>query len=301
MEKNRQYMDILDHLSEAVFFVDQEYRVTFWNAAAERITGHLAVEVLGHPCASHLQVYRDGEGTGLCKTGCLPKQAMAQGSVCTRELMLTHKKGHMVPVRATALPLWEKGRVVGAAQIFSPLQPQDPGEYDQSLVETLSELVLRDSLTGLPNRRHLESHLAFKLHEAKVFAGNLLVVFLDIDNFRDFNNQYGHTTGDDVLVALGRAVRRNLRKSDQFGRWGGEEFLGVFDVTGLADAGIPAEKIRKAVEKIEIFHQEKPLRVTCSLGATLAKANDTPESIVDRADELMYVSKRSGKNRVTFG
>ena len=127
------------------------------------------------------------------------------------------------------------------------------------------------------------------------------IAFIDIDDFKLINDTYGHPVGDMVLKILAETIQNNFRKHDFLGRWGGEEFIIVFsDVNsdGLLDA---AEKIRKLISTSSLRLKEENLRVTVSIGATIILANDTPETIISRADRLMYTSKKNGKNTVTIG
>lgn len=124
-------------------------------------------------------------------------------------------------------------------------------------------------------------------------------MFLDIDNFSGFNNTYGHDRGDSVLLNIAESLRKNMRKSDFVGRWGGEEFLGVFEVASLEEAAKIGEKIRILIQNTEVIHDENTVNVTVSIGITLVEPEDTPDSLIKRADELMYESKKKGKNCVT--
>ncbi|HCD71309.1 MAG TPA: sensor domain-containing diguanylate cyclase, partial [Thermovirga lienii] len=110
-----------------------------------------------------------------------------------------------------------------------------------------------------------------------------------------------HEVGDEVLKMLSNTLINNSRPFDVFGRWGGEEFLGVIRNVDQTELSKVAERIRVLVEKSFIVHEGKRLRATISIGATLFQDEDTMESVIKRADDLLYESKRSGRNRVTVG
>ena len=158
---------------------------------------------------------------------------------------------------------------------------------------------MHDELTRLPNRRYLESFLTYKLSQFQRFGQSFAVVFADIDDFGAFNNTYGHELGDAVLQSIAKTIRSNIRKDDLVGRWGGEEFVGIFTISNEYEGTITAEKLRAVIEQTEINHDQDALHVTISVGVTLVRMDDTAESIIDRADHLMYQSKAKGKNRVT--
>jgi len=123
---------------------------------------------------------------------------------------------------------------------------------------------------------------------------------MDVDHFKQFNDTFGHNIGDAVLRMISRTIRYALRATDVVGRWGGEEFIAIlYDMQNMDALNIPAEKIRALVEHSLLDVNGSRLSVTISIGGTLLHADDTAESLVQRADELMYQSKQAGRNRVT--
>lgn len=128
------------------------------------------------------------------------------------------------------------------------------------------------------------------------------MLFIDIDHFKQFNDIYGHDVGDKVLCMVAATLKQNLRKTDTVGRWGGEEFLAIlYDATSFDVLKSICEKLRTLVELSRLDLADNSLNVTISIGATLLLPHDTPESIVRRADELMYQSKQAGRNRISIG
>lgn len=287
---------ILNNLRDGVYFVDTERRITFWNKAAEDITGYTQAEVLGECCQRNLLNHIDREGRPLCMLSCPLHATIVDGEQRRDEVFLRHKNGHRIPVHVNIFPVLQEGETIGAIEVFTPSMPV---VYEDKLIERLSDLAMTDQLTGLANRRKMESYIEYRLHELKRFGRKFCVVFLDIDDFRSFNNTYLHEVGDQVLVGLSKSVSYSVRMTDMFGRWGGEEFVGVFEIKQDADAELLAEKIRVLIAGTEIAHPEGNLTVTASLGVTVAREDDSIDSVVKRADALMYKSKRNGKNRVT--
>ena len=295
MKTEELYLNIINNLSDGVYFVDYERRITFWNKAAEIITGYTADEIIGRKCDDNILNHIDAEGRPLCTVGCPLYTAMLEGGQTKAEVFLRHKTGYRVPVFVNIFPMTEDGAVIGAIEIFTP---NSPIVYEDSLIEKLSEMAMQDHLTGLPNRRYLQSFMEYRVNEFRRFQTLCAVLFMDIDNFRQLNNTYGHETGDLVLKNLSKTIQSNLRKSDLFGRWGGEEFVGVFSVKTEREAVVLAEKIRVLAANTQIMHSE-PLSVSVSVGITVVTAEDNPETAVMRADQLMYKSKVLGKNRVS--
>ncbi|NLB29037.1 MAG: GGDEF domain-containing protein, partial [Clostridiales bacterium] len=190
----------------------------------------------------------------------------------------------------------EEGVIIGAIEIFTQ---DSPTVYDDDIIAHLSEVAMHDALTALPNRRYLSSFLEYRLSEFDRFDKPLAVLFADIDNFGQFNNDYGHDAGDAVLKNIALSLKKGARSNDLVGRWGGEEFLGIYSISQSDDAPIIGEKFRRLVESTEISHGGNSLGVTVSAGITVARPGDTAEAVVTRADTLMYESKKAGKNRVT--
>lgn len=296
MEAQKLYLSIINNLQDGVYFVDNARTIRFWNKAAERITGYTAEEIVGRTCQLSNLNHIDEDGRPLCQVGCPLFATIIDSKQRNERVFVRHKDGYRIPVQVNIMPLQENGETIGAIEIFTP---SSPTQYEDDLVENLSGIAMHDPLTGLPNRRYLESFLNYKLDEYSRFQKPFAVVFADIDNFSAFNNTYGHDVGDLVLKNIAKSFRQNTRKNDLIGRWGGEEFLGILTVNTDYDGTILAEKIRQLVDNTEVMSKEGPLKVSISIGVTTVKKEDNAESIVKRADELMYQSKENGKNRVT--
>ena len=165
------------------------------------------------------------------------------------------------------------------------------------------ELAIRDSLTGLFNHRHGQDRLNLEVDRARKFRRELAVLFIDLDNFKFFNDTHGHPQGDEILRMLGELMSGCIRESDTLARWGGEEFIIVAPETGEGEACDLAETIRKRVAEHAFPHaSEQPLgRVSLSIGvATLSNGMTGGEGLVALADRALYYAKDSGRNRTAF-
>jgi diguanylate cyclase (GGDEF)-like protein/PAS domain S-box-containing protein len=289
--------NLLDNLFDGVYFVDLDKRITFWNKGAERITGYLKSEVSGFCCAENILRHVDDDGRELCVEGCPLSATVSDGKIREANVYLHHKKGHRVPVSVRTSPVRDDfGNVVGAVEIFA-----DNSSSIQILkeLEGLKKEAYLDTLTGIGNRRYGEMQLSTRLYELEAHKVPFGVIFLDIDHFKKFNDNYGHKIGDDVLVMVGRSMTSAMRKMDIVSRWGGEEFMFVLpNIDGKVLLSV-AERVRLLIEHSFIVVGNEKLYVTASMGATLAVLSDTAETVVVRADSLMYKSKMSGRNQVT--
>lgn len=165
----------------------------------------------------------------------------------------------------------------------------------------LKKVANLDPLTGCYNRKYINEKmiLVFK----NFVEGHLpsSVILLDIDNFKSVNDTYGHAAGDAVLKNVADVARSCIREEDVFARWGGEEFVIFFKYTNTQAAIIIAEKIRKAIENSIVRFTDNDIRVTVSVGVSVFKSIDVDYTeAIERADDAMYMSKRTGKNRVTL-
>lgn len=292
------YMNILSSIDEGIYFVDVERRITFWNRGAEKITGFKSEDVLGHFCYDNILNHIDDEGNHLCFGGCPLHKTIQDGEARKVNVYLHHKDGHRVPVVVRSAQIVENGQVVGAVELFT-----DNTSYKMvsKNLEELSTIALHDQLTELPNRRYLESFLSSKFNEYKTLEIQFGAIFIDIDHFKGVNDTYGHKTGDELLKLVAKTLAGGIRSNDMIARNGGEEFVAILQIDSLEKLEKVSEKLRTLIENSSIRDHDKNIKITVSLGCTMANEEDDMETLLDRADRLMYQSKVSGRNRVTSG
>jgi len=297
MEKDF-YRNILSSIDEGIYFVDNERTITFWNKGAEKITGFKAEEVLGSHCYDNILNHIDDQGNHLCFNGCPLHQTIADGHARNVHVFFHHKEGHRVPVSVRSVQITEGDKVLGAVELFT-----DNTEYltISKNLEKLTTIALHDQLTQLPNRRYLETFLLSKLSEFNHLGLNFGTIFIDIDNFKLVNDNYGHQIGDNVLKMVAKTLQAALRVSDLLARNGGEEFVAIVPIDNINHLELISEKLRMLIENSVLRDKVGEIHVTISLGATMVIEGDSAESILDRADRLMYTSKVNGRNQVTVG
>lgn len=289
--------NILDSLFDGVYFVNTQKNITYWNAAAERITGYSSADVIGSFCSDNLLRHVDASGNELCLNGCPLSLAIVEGQQLESNVFLHHKNGHRVPISVRTSPIRnDNGEIVGAVEIFT-----DNSSTVQMLreFENLKNEVYQDSLTGIGNRKYGEMNLSSRNYDWQEHGIPYGVLFLDVDHFKRFNDSHGHKTGDEVLIMVAHSISESLRKMDVVARWGGEEFIVLLPGATYVIVNAIAARIRMLIENSFIMTGDTKLQVTVSIGATVSRSTDTPESVVQRADRLMYSSKTNGRNRVT--
>lgn len=170
-------------------------------------------------------------------------------------------------------------------------------ELEQELEKT-STLVRYDQLTGVLNRRGLEEMFEKEKARAERHETSFCVALLDIDNFKKLNDALGHEVGDEALIHLATVCRETLRPQDTVARYGGEEFIILLPETNLDDAVIALTRLQRELTRRFFMHNNEKVLITFSAGTTAMRPDDTRASVVKRADDAMYVAKKSGKNRV---
>ena len=293
------YRNLLDNLMDGVYFVDPDRKITYWNIGAERITGYRPGEVIGSLCYDNLLNHVDYSGRRLCEGKCPLAETLEDGKLRKEDLFLQHKNGERIPISVRIAPIKEKGRIIGAVESFI-----DNSAKVAALqrVEHLMQENLTDPLTGIGNRRYAEITLQNRFDEISRYNWRFGLLFFDIDHFKTVNDNHGHAAGDCVLRTVADNLSRNIRSFDFVGRWGGEEFIILLVNVDSRDILIEtADRFRMLIESSHTVVQDKRIQVTISVGVTFSHKDDTIDTLLNRADKLMYESKRNGRNRVTFG
>lgn len=218
------------------------------------------------------------------------------------------------------VPLVQRNHLDGILVLGEKISlPEEQGysSYEKELILTIASLAAvaiynstllerssTDMMTHLKLKYFFYNVLTDKLDAALAQNLPLAVIMFDIDFFKRFNDTYGHACGDYVLQTVAKIIRSCIRSCDLASRYGGEEFTVMLDKTGKDDAMTVAERIRQHVEEYDFCYENQHVKVTISIGVTVFDSEknlvSSPKQLVDQADQALYVSKRSGRNRVTF-
>jgi len=219
------------------------------------------------------------------------KECMENNKTETFETNYISKWGKEVWARVHIKPHIEEEKVSGALIILDDITEK------KKLEEELRLLSYTDALTGAYNRRYLVQKLEEEIERAKRYGNEFSLILLDIDHFKKINDRYGHNAGDIVLKGVVKMIKERIRKVDTLARWGGEEFIIMLPNTPVEKAVILAEELRENLSKMTIPGIEK---VTASFGVAGYRPGDTVDSLVKRADDLMYTAKAEGRNCVYY-
>jgi diguanylate cyclase (GGDEF)-like protein len=190
------------------------------------------------------------------------------------------------------------GEIVLANQGLQSKLDTAEGRLQEQAVEIEAHISrsLTDPLTGLPNRREFNERLEERMgawnRRREVFS----LLLIDVDHFKKLNDQHGHLAGDQMLAAIGGALRGAIRREDAVARYGGEEFAILLPNTTVEQAAQVAQKVREAAARTVVNHNEHKLTVTVSGGIAAIQPNESVEMLIQRADSALYAAKAAGRN-----
>jgi diguanylate cyclase (GGDEF)-like protein/PAS domain S-box-containing protein len=293
------YRAMVDGLYDAVYFVDTDRKITYWNRSAEKLTGYKSRDVVGKHCNDNILDHVDIEGTNLCTGDCPLAKTIRDGKKRQAEVFLRHREGHRIPIITHIAPVrGDNGRIVGAVEVFAD---NSACMARRERVQELERMAMLDELTGLANRRWLEYELQTRLNELERYGRLFGVLFIDIDGLGDINREHGREVGDDVVRMIGQTLLYNSRPFDTMGRWEGGKFFGTIVNVDRQELAAAAHRFLMLIGTSRLPLEKGEILVTASIGATLAKWGDTSEELLAAAEGMLRQSKRTGRNRVVVG
>jgi diguanylate cyclase (GGDEF)-like protein len=169
-----------------------------------------------------------------------------------------------------------------------------------SFYQEIQQLAMRDGLTGLHNYRYFRQQIERIVQQARRYGSSLSMLMIDLDNFKTYNDSYGHLRGDMILKEIAALLLAHTRASDLVARYGGEEFAVLLPETGEEQAHSVGEKIRQVVEEhpFALAAGELPKSLTISVGVASSNEEPSADALIQKADVALYRAKESGKNRV---
>jgi diguanylate cyclase len=190
------------------------------------------------------------------------------------------------------------GEIVHSNQSLQAKLDTAEGRLQEQAVEIEAHISrsLTDPLTGLPNRREFNERLEERMGAWNRRREAFSLLLVDVDHFKKLNDQHGHLAGDQVLAAIGGALKGAIRREDAVARYGGEEFAILLPSAKLEQAALVARKVRESVERTFIANNEYRISATVSIGIAMIQPNETVEPLIQRADAALYAAKAAGRN-----
>ncbi|EPJ75876.1 sensory box/GGDEF family protein [Pseudomonas sp. CFII64] len=301
-------LTITQSIDVGVVVLDRDYRVQVWNTFMENRSGVVPSEAAGQ---SFFKMFPE-----------------------INEQWFSRKIDNVVTLGTPAFTIWEQRPYLVRFKNYQPITGQEDFMYQnttlfplrstnseishiclviydvtdvatnrhqlQAANAELQKLSSTDRLTGLFNRGHWEEALKLEYARHSRYASNSSLVMFDIDHFKRVNDTYGHQAGDAVIQRVAEVIRHHVRDVDIAGRYGGEEFAVLLPGTDKEGARIFSERVRQAIEAEVVEHDGHAIRCTVSLGvADLATPMPGYKTLIERADQALYVSKENGRNQVS--
>lgn len=300
-------LDIVQSIDVGVVVLDRDYRVQVWNSFMESHSGKSASQAAHH---SLLDLFPEIDQTWFTHK---IETAIMLG---TRVFTIWEQRPYLIrfnnyqPITGLVDHMYQNVTILPLRTVNTDTEHVCLIIYDVTNVAVnkmqleaanaqLQELAQHDGLTGLLNRRHWESCLEREFARHSRYNNPASLVMFDIDHFKRLNDTYGHQAGDEVIRRVAGLTRQMVRDTDFAGRYGGEEFVVLLPDTPLDGATLFAERLRKAIEDMEIVHEQGSLGCSVSIGVACIRADTSNhKTLIEQADKALYQAKWAGRNRV---
>jgi len=279
IEDQEFYWQLLDTLKDGVYFSDSRRKVTYWNKAAEEITGFRSAEVLGKFCGDNILIHIDEKGNNLCTGACPLAAVIKSGEPAEADIYLHHKDGHRVPVHVRVNPVKNKaGTVIGAVEIFSDRSFKD---IAAQRMRDLKKMDLLDSPTGLPNRRFLEMTLKTRLGELREYRRPFGVLYFHIALPEGKGAAAGSKNSEAAIKIISNTFSHTCNIFDVVGRWGEEEFVGIFGEADRKKLNALQKFYRVILKKTDL--SASGITPGIKIGAAAAGPDDNAEDLIEKS------------------
>jgi diguanylate cyclase (GGDEF)-like protein/PAS domain S-box-containing protein len=292
------YRAALDSLPAGVYLVDRTGRILFWNSGAERITGYLRQDVVGHSSLEDLLGHLDGENNKVAADALPVSIVLREGKASDAQVSIRHKSGHRVLARLHAAPVRDShGVLIGAVESFEEAVFSAPTNERQSKLQAYGCI---DEVSGVLNHAMVQAHLRETLVTFAEHPVPFSILCIGIDELDSIKSRYGGGAVAAVIRVVGQTLENSLRPTDILGRWMENEFVAVLMECGGDEVVKVGDRLRKMANQCKVEWWGDQLHLTVSMGGTDAKQDDTLETILQRAETGLRESIRQGGNRVVF-
>jgi diguanylate cyclase (GGDEF)-like protein/PAS domain S-box-containing protein len=284
--------NILESLPTGVCVIDMQKKIVFWSDGAERITGHLRHEVIGHSCVAEALLHCDQPGCEFCGEECPLARAIKTAHLAEATGFLHHKAGHEIPVSIRAVPIHnEHGSIIGAVETFENLQ-STPSANDRDGTRQMPDFI--DSVTGVASRARMLSHLRETMIRFAKVQVPFAVLFFRVEGLSLFRASLGAEAASSLLRVVARTLEYNLWMTDFVGRWSDDQFLVILGGCSEKALGSVRERVRRSLagEGIEWWGERRSLPV--SIGEATVQPEDSVEQMLERAQKSLEAAAACG-------
>jgi diguanylate cyclase (GGDEF)-like protein/PAS domain S-box-containing protein len=291
------YRIVLESMQTGLYMVDCEQRIRFWNEGAEKITGYLRQDVVGHFCRDFFPPQKEEGKNGICEIGGALASVLRDGRPAIAEITLRHKAGHQVMVRIRAVPIRDAaGLVIGAAESIDA----DPWAFEADRRHRkLASYGCLDEATGVLSDSYIQTHLRESLTTFVEHNIPFSILCVQFDSRGRFRRTYGGSAASSALRVVAQTLEGNLRPTDFVGHSGGSSFLAILTECNPFEFCRARERVQNKVNstKIKWWGDELPVDVT--FGGTTVEPGDNEKSIMERAEKALAVSVAANGTFVT--
>ncbi len=281
------YRAVLESLPIGIYLTDRHRQILFWNSGAERITGYLGQEVIGHFCPDNLLMHCDENGVELCGCACPLAQTMQDGRPGEANIFLRHKEGQRVPVHVRSIPVRDEfGVIIGAAECF---EKRSSRHTDTRASKAVPHLCL-DEVTEIPDERAILAGLGEAVERFTASQVPFGVLAIGVDHLDHLRRVYGCQAINAVFHAVAQTLSAGTRPDDLVGRWREDRFAALVlcpTADGLEACG---ERLRRLVAQAAVLWWGDRLSVTVSMSGTMVRLEDTVQSLLDRAEKSLQAA-----------
>ena len=291
------FRSILDNLHVAVYVVDREGKILFWNDGAERITGYLRQDVIGRFHSDNFLGETDGEDNELSGNLAPTTAAMRDGKPTQALVSMRHKSGHRIPVQLWAFPVRNsEGVIIGAAESFEESIALAEWDRRQTKLATYGCI---DEASGVLNHGVTQSHIDENIRIFEEHHVPFSILCMEMDHLDKVLARDGPGAIAVILRVVGQTLENTVRPTDYLGRWQSNQFLAILTECSATEITCASERLRRMVSGSKIAWWGDRLPVTISVGGAAAKTDDIVDDMVLRAEQALQQSIVHGGNRTT--
>lgn len=291
------YQTVLDSLETGIYLVDRNRRIRFWNEGAEKITGYLRQDVVGHFLRDHLLTSSDGAKDLDTDFDDPVNIAFRDGKSSLMSVSILHREGYRLPIVLRTNPIRDAhGAVIGVAESFEKVQPFLDSTRRHS---GLADVGCLDVITGVPARGFMDTQIRENLITFTEHHIPFGILLLEIDDLEKYKIRRGPGVVPSILRIIALTIENCLRPTDVLGCWGEFQFLAILTDCKEAEVSLVAERARRIVGRSEIEWWGDKFSVTSPIGGAGCRAGDNVEGLIARANASLQASMAKGGNCVT--
>ena len=285
---------MFDQFHEAIYIVDNQRQILYFNPVAEQLSGFSRLEMEHTYCFDNKLNHIDEQGNRLCIEGCPLVESIKHNRNEDHNVYMHHKSGYRVGVHVRTIPHHDlSGQVDGAIEVFSQTSNHNLILEELKIREALAYI---DPVTSTFNRHYLKNELLkiLEVHKDKEIG----VVFLDIDEFKHFNDNFGHDVGDAILLGVSKSISLNLPNQDILVRYGGDEFVVILFANTKEEIVATINKLSMLLKATIIRKDLQEYKVQVSMGLSFRNEQEDLTLVIARADRAMYAAKKAKDSQV---